>query len=48
LPDTKTGKHSHVLGAPALERLQHLPRTEDCPWVLPFGDGSKPLPDYIL
>jgi integrase len=48
LPDTKTGKHSHVLGAPALERLQHLPRTEDCTWVLPFGDGAKPLPDYIL
>lgn len=48
LPDSKTGKHCLVLGAPALARLKNLPRIEGCPWVLPFGDGEKPLPDYTL
>jgi integrase len=43
LPDTKTGKSVRLLGAPAVELLESLPRLEGSPYVFPSRVADAPL-----
>jgi integrase len=43
LPETKTGRSTRPLGAPACELLAGLPRVERSPFVFPGLDSSGPL-----
>ncbi len=41
LPDSKSGKRTVPLGAPALELLATFPKVEGNPYVLPSGQAGK-------
>ncbi len=43
LPDTKTGKSTRIIGAPARLLLDELPRIEKSPYVFPGQSPDKPL-----
>ena len=49
LPQTKTGKREHIVGAHVLAFLRELPRIEGSPWVFPgIKDKSRPISSSVM
>jgi integrase len=45
LPDSKTGRKTVVLNAPALEVLANVPKVRDCEFIILGDDPKKPRAD---
>jgi integrase len=45
LPDSKTGRKTIILGAPALDVLAEIPRVAGCPFVIASRETHKPRAD---